>query len=181
MNWPQIKQLITTTKSQEFLAMFPSAKNELDNLVAKPTCGVCNQMLAKRIKEEPNFAQKLQTLFNVQIDFSAIFEPIANPVAPTFDITHVFEDVGFDEWDSWFTNNFQKNNMQQIRNLTTFFNPITGKIKVSYIKIQGGNAMPVPPNMAPNGAFQNPNMAMQPNRQMPNAQPPIINVPKVTN
>lgn len=135
MNWPQIKQSIVGPKSKEFLELFPNSKNELDNLIAKPTCGVCNQMLVKRIKEEPNFSNKLQTLFGNALDYNAIFEPIANPVPPVFDIKHVFEDVEFSAWDSWYTNLFQKNMMQNVRHLTTFFNPVTGKIKVSYVKI----------------------------------------------
>ena len=131
INFDVIKKDLTSDKKDIFYLEFPDLKKVLDDVVAKPTCGICINALSTSLFAHPQIDEKLKIIYGNDI---AIDKKVSTPTngRTTEQVTDI-QHIDLNDWEEWFKVNSISDASRQIRLITTFYNPASNKITVSRV------------------------------------------------
>lgn len=114
-----------------FLLEFPDLKKNIDEIKKSPNCGSCISTNIPPLFNHPKFAEKMKMIYgsDVQIDMSNLpkYQQRFVTNAETLNIP-------LKEWDKWWKDN-AGDQKRQFRLITTFFNPKTETVTVSFVAL----------------------------------------------
>jgi len=126
VDYQKIKQDMLNEYQDLYLIEFPEVKAEIEEVRKSPKCSICDNKFTTKFFNIKNVTDKLKLIYgkDITIDKRILGQKVEQEIKT--------EKIPEDEWETWFANKAELSSGKNIRLMTTFFNPLTNMVTVSY-------------------------------------------------
>jgi hypothetical protein len=128
INYEVIKRDLIGPKKDIYLVEFSDLSTEAQKLIKQPDCSICIKGFFSKLFSLADLEDRMKIIYGDDITIEKTITPKQNLIQKV-----EVENIPLNEWEGWFKEHADLSNKNQIRIMTTFFNPTNGCVTVSYV------------------------------------------------